>query len=141
MPLISICIPAYNRTTYLKRLFESIADQLFKDFEVIVSDDSPSDSVKDLCAAYSNKFTLRYFKNQPSLGTPANWNNAIEKAIGSNYVVIQTADELDTESDYDVQIIVGSDPPDEDSEELLKIHYFFTTNWCCIRSSRELLPR
>ena len=50
MPLISICIPAYNRTTYLKRLFESIVDQVFKDFEVIVSDDSPNDSVKDLCA-------------------------------------------------------------------------------------------
>jgi glycosyltransferase involved in cell wall biosynthesis len=81
-PFISICIPSYQRVNYLKRLLNSIAIQTFTDFEVIVSDDSPDSSVQDLLINYQEKFTVRYFKNQPALGTPANWNFGISKAEG-----------------------------------------------------------
>jgi glycosyltransferase involved in cell wall biosynthesis len=79
---ISICIPAYKRTAYLKRLLDSIAIQTYKDFEVIVSDDSPDDSVKLVCNEYASQFKLLYYKNSVALGTPANWNSAITKANG-----------------------------------------------------------
>ncbi|HEX5153350.1 MAG TPA: glycosyltransferase [Parafilimonas sp.] len=82
MPLISICIPAYKKPHYLSRLLDSISIQTFKDFEVIISDDSPDFSVKEILAEYENKFLLKYYRNQPSLGTPANWNFAISKAVG-----------------------------------------------------------
>lgn len=82
MPLISICIPAYKRTDFLKRLLDSVASQTFKDFELIVSDDSNDNSVKDLLVSYNNKFAIQYFKNEPALGTPANWNFSISKAMG-----------------------------------------------------------
>ncbi|HRI19296.1 MAG TPA: glycosyltransferase [Panacibacter sp.] len=82
MPLISICIPAYKRTDFLKRLLDSVTSQTFKDFEVIVSDDSSDNSVKNLLVNYEHKFTTRYFKNESALGTPANWNFAISKASG-----------------------------------------------------------
>ncbi len=81
-PLISICIPAYKRVPYLQRLLDSIAVQTFRDFDVIVSDDSPDDTVQDLLNAYTEKFTIHYYKNEPSLGTPANWNFGISKASG-----------------------------------------------------------
>ncbi len=81
-PLISICIPAYKRVQYLQRLLNSIAVQTFMDFDVIISDDSPDDSVKDLLNRYYGKFALHYYKNEPSLGTPANWNFGISKATG-----------------------------------------------------------
>jgi hypothetical protein len=45
-------------------------------------------------------------------GAPQALYAAIEKALGAKYVVVQKADELDPESDYDVQVIVGSDTPD-----------------------------
>jgi glycosyltransferase involved in cell wall biosynthesis len=82
MPLISICIPAYKNHHYLHRLLDSISIQAFKDFEVIVSDDSPDFSVKELLAEYENKFSVKYHRNNPALGTPANWNFAISKAVG-----------------------------------------------------------
>ncbi|HEX5153348.1 MAG TPA: glycosyltransferase [Parafilimonas sp.] len=82
MPLISICIPAYKNTHYLSRLLDSISIQTFKDFEVIISDDSPDFSVKEILAGYETKFPTRYYRNEPSLGTPANWNFAISKAVG-----------------------------------------------------------
>ncbi|MCH5717219.1 glycosyltransferase family 2 protein [Niabella hibiscisoli] len=83
MPLISICIPAYQRVEYLDRLLQSIVNQEFKDFEVIVTDDSPDNSVQVLCEKYVNRITLTYHKNEVSLGTPANWNKAISLAQGS----------------------------------------------------------
>ncbi|HLK27207.1 MAG TPA: glycosyltransferase family 2 protein [Puia sp.] len=82
MPLISICIPAYKRIEFLKRLLDSIALQTFKDFEVIVTDDSPDENVKYLCDSYQGKYNISYFKNNQQLGTPENWNEAIRKANG-----------------------------------------------------------
>jgi len=81
-PFISICIPAFKRVEYLKRLLDSISMQLFKDFEVIVTDDSDDDSVKGLVKSYENVFPIKYYKNEIALGTPANWNFAISKASG-----------------------------------------------------------
>lgn len=82
MPNISICIPAYKRTNYLRRLLDSIALQSYRDFEVIVSDDSPDDSVEVLCNGYARDIPLQYISNRPALGTPANWNAAIRQARG-----------------------------------------------------------
>src|SRR5258705_12616457 len=79
---ISICIPAYKRVKYLERLLESIMTQEYKDFEVIISDDSDDDCVARHIKNYSGKFSIHYYKNNPSLGTPANWNFAISLARG-----------------------------------------------------------
>jgi len=81
-PFISICIPTYKRIQYLKRLLDSIAIQNFKDFEVIITDDSPSGDVNDLCDQYKNKIQINYYKNPAPLGTPENWNESIRHAKG-----------------------------------------------------------
>ncbi|MBS1730966.1 MAG: glycosyltransferase family 2 protein [Bacteroidetes bacterium] len=82
VPEISICIPAYKRVHFLQRLLDSIEKQIFKEFEVVITDDSPDDQVQNLVDRYSGKFVLRYFKNEKPLGTPANWNACIDKASG-----------------------------------------------------------
>jgi glycosyltransferase involved in cell wall biosynthesis len=79
---ISICIPAYKRVNYLKRLIESIIIQDYTDFEVIISDDSDDDSVSNLVNDYSGKINIRYFKNEKSVGFSGNVNFAISKAKG-----------------------------------------------------------
>lgn len=79
---ISICIPAYKRTGFLKRLLDSICIQSYKDYEVIVSDDSLIDDVEEVCMLYTNKMNLKYLRNTPALGTPENWNHAIRQASG-----------------------------------------------------------
>lgn len=81
-PLISICIPAYKRVEKNCRLLQSIAIQQFRDFEVVITDDSPDDSVKNLVAEFGD-LPIVYFKNPVSLGTPANWNFCISKARGT----------------------------------------------------------
>ena len=47
-PLISICIPAYKRAAFIKRLLDSIAIQSFQDYEVVITDDSPGDDVEQV---------------------------------------------------------------------------------------------
>ena len=79
---ISICIPAYKRVKYLERLLDSIIIQTFTKYEIILSDDSNDNTVKDFIKKYEGKLSIIYFKNVPSLGTSANWNFAISKATG-----------------------------------------------------------
>src|SRR5690349_3384650 len=81
-PFVSICIPSYKRIPFLKRLLESMVVQTYKDFEVIITDDSDDDSVKDLLREFESRVRIRYYKNERALGTPANWNRAISKAEG-----------------------------------------------------------
>lgn len=91
-PLISICIPAYKNEALMKRLLDSIQIQLFTNFEVVVTDDSPDESLKDLCLSFEEKFQIKYLKNEIALGSPANWNYAISKAEGE-WIKIMHADD------------------------------------------------
>lgn len=79
---ISVCIPAYKNTAYLGRLLDSCSIQGFRDFEVVVTDDSPDDSISSYLESYKADFPLRYIRNAKSLGTPGNWNEGIRQARG-----------------------------------------------------------
>jgi glycosyltransferase involved in cell wall biosynthesis len=94
---ISICIPAYKRIDYLKRLLCSIEIQKFKDYEVIISDDSNDHSVEELLKNFNGRFEIKYFKNEKALGTPANWNHAISKATGEWIKLMHDDDWFDNE--------------------------------------------
>ena len=91
MTLVSICIPTYKQTKYLKLCLDSILAQSFKDYEVIISDDTSDDSVKDFVSTYKIQ-NLSYFKNVPAIGTPGNWNAAIAKAK-SKYIKVMHHDD------------------------------------------------
>ena len=58
MPLVSIIIPVYNRTELLKRALESLQQQTFKDFEILVVDDH---STQDIGTALK-KLPVHYLK-------------------------------------------------------------------------------
>ncbi len=80
--LVSICIPTYNQTVFLTKTLNAIVKQSYKNFEVIVTDDSTNDDVKNLVEKYQREFKIIYVRNTPSLGSPANWNKALDLAQG-----------------------------------------------------------
>ena len=82
-PLISICIPAYKQVDFLQRLLDSICIQTFRDFEVILTDDSPDHAVAGLVSKFNPVMPIRYIKNPVALGTPENWNEGIRQARGT----------------------------------------------------------
>lgn len=98
VPFISICIPAYNRTNFLKRLLQSIEMQIWKDFEVIICDDSTGNDVELLVKEFRNSLPVFYYKNIKSLGTPANWNEAIKHAKGKWIKLMHDDDWFATET-------------------------------------------
>lgn len=98
MPNISICIPAYKRVDFLKKLLLSIDCQKYKNFEVIITDDSGEDQgVENFVNSTPFSFTIRYYKNPIPLGSPKNWLECVSKANGS-WIKIMHDDDWFTDS-------------------------------------------
>lgn len=95
--LVSICIPAYKQPLLLKKAIDSVLMQTYTNYEVIVSDDTPDDSVKKIVEVF-NEPKIRYFKNNIALGSPENWNNAVKQAKG-NYIKILHHDDYFTNNE------------------------------------------
>lgn len=79
-PEVSICIPAYEQPELLRRTIESVLVQDYQDFEIIVTDDSESDEVYELVRKWSDDSRFVYRRNAVRLGSPANWNAAMDLA-------------------------------------------------------------
>ena len=81
--LISVLLPTYNPDLdYLKQCVESVLNQSYKKFELIISDDSPSDVVADFLKNYQDE-RICFFKNESGKGIFQNLNNAINKSQGA----------------------------------------------------------
>jgi glycosyltransferase involved in cell wall biosynthesis len=93
--LISICIPAYNNARSLKTCLDSVFMQTWKDFELLISDDSTNPEVEELVRSYGSEPRLVYVHNALPLGSPVNWNNALHLAKG-RYIKIMHHDDYFT---------------------------------------------
>lgn len=97
MPLLSVCIPAYNRPEVLPALLDSILGQDFDDYDVVICEDkSPMRrDIAEVVDSYSRKYPGRiaYFENEKNLGYDANLRNLIAKATGQ-YCLFMGNDDL-----------------------------------------------
>ena len=93
-PLLSICIPAYNAATLLERCLGSLIRQQFRNFEVIVADDSTQTDTAEMVKAYTSRLPIRYEHHEKGLGSPGNWNRALELAKGKWVMVLHQDDWL-----------------------------------------------
>lgn len=90
---VSICIPCYKYPEDMKQLLDSIEEQTFADYEVIITDDTRDDSIKELVDSYTSiKNRIIYQKNRKQLGHIHNWNEALKKATGE-YIKIMFSDD------------------------------------------------
>lgn len=84
-PILSICIPTFNRAGYLDKCLKSIFDQAGNDsnIEVVVSDNNSDDNTKEIVDKYMSKYNnLKYFKNEGNIGGDKNVLVAMERGIG-----------------------------------------------------------
>jgi glycosyltransferase involved in cell wall biosynthesis len=80
---ISICIPTYNGAIYLKECLDSIYQQTFTDFEIIICDDCSTDTTVEIIESYLKRdYRIQLYKNEVNLGLVGNWNQCIKKANG-----------------------------------------------------------
>lgn len=90
---ISICIPTWEQhgygVLYLTELLETIRNQTFKDFNVVISDHSINNDIKDVVDAFSDNLDIVYTKNNSKRGNgPANTNNTLKFAVGEIVKII-----------------------------------------------------
>lgn len=81
-PLVSICIPTYERLDFFKKLIRNIESQSFRDYEIIVTDNSESDGIQNYLQENVHP-NLKYFRNRPAVSMGENWNRCFERAGGT----------------------------------------------------------
>lgn len=108
---VSICIPAYKQPHFLKRCLDSILEQDFSDYEIIITDDSPDNALQELVSTY-NDARIRYYKNEKPLGSPLNWNEGIKKAQGEYVKILHHDDWLATPQSLSKYVAMLENNPD-----------------------------
>ncbi len=82
MPDVTIIIVNYNGEQYVKRLFESLSNQTYKDFEVIVVDNLSMDKSLEYIQKFKGKLKLRILKNSKNMGFCYANNSALHLSLG-----------------------------------------------------------
>lgn len=95
IPDISVMIPTYNRTIYLKESIDSVLNQHFSGkYNIIVvdncsEDESVSQCMEHYCQKYDN---ILYYRNDENIGMTGNWNRCIELAKSKWMVILHDDD-------------------------------------------------
>ena len=94
LPLVSIIVPNYNHKPYLKHRIESIINQTFQDFEILIFDDASQDGSLELLNTYKTHPKVSHFiVNSKNSGSPfVQWRKGIELAQGDYIWIAETDD-------------------------------------------------
>lgn len=88
---ISVLIPAYNHGCYLAAAIQSVLDQSFRDFELVIVDDGSTDNSREVIRQFTDP-RIRFFE-QTNQGAHAAINRAVELSHGE-YISILNSDDL-----------------------------------------------
>jgi len=89
----TICTPTYNRVHTLTRVFESLQNQTFKNFEWVIIDDGSNDGTKSLIDGFLTKstFNIKYFYKENG-GKHRAINFGIKYASGELFIILDSDD-------------------------------------------------
>ncbi|MFH1744859.1 MAG: glycosyltransferase family 2 protein [bacterium] len=92
MPKVSVIIPTYNRPDLLPKAVQSVLNQTYQDFEIIVVDDGQEKSAENIIRQFSNK-RIRYIKHKERRGGSAARNTGIKNSQGKYIAFLDDDDE------------------------------------------------
>jgi glycosyltransferase involved in cell wall biosynthesis len=93
---ISVIVPVYNVSRYLTKCIDSILNQTFKDFELILVDDGSTDNSGTICDDYKNKYEFIKVIHTKNCGVSNARNVGIEISGGDYITFIDSDDYIDT---------------------------------------------
>ena len=97
MPTVSIIVPAYNASTYLRECVDSVLGQDFLDWELILIDDGSTDDTAKICEEYASMENIS-FVSQSNQGVSVARNKGLELATGVFVMFIDADDILPSHS-------------------------------------------
>lgn len=95
IPLVSICIPTYNRAEMVGKAIESALGQNYPNIEVLVVDNASDDAIESVVASYSDP-RLTLHRNPRNLGLFGNFNRCVELSHGDYIHILHSDDYIDS---------------------------------------------
>lgn len=94
-PKISVIVPVYNVESYLEKCLNSLVNQSYPNLEIILVDDSSTDSSGEICKKYSKQENIKYIKNDKNRGLSYTRNHGMQEATGEYIGFIDSDDYVD----------------------------------------------
>ena len=92
--LVSIGLPVYNGEELLPSLLESVLNQTFSNFELIISDNGSTDKTVEICTEFSKKDTrVKLFQNSENRGPAYNFTKVLSLSRGPYFIWLAHDDE------------------------------------------------
>ena len=93
IPAVSVVVPVYNVEIYVKQCVDSILNQTFQDFEIILVDDASPDNSFELCQKlYGGNDKVRFVRHEKNLGLGPARNTGIKNARGKYIYFVDSDD-------------------------------------------------
>lgn len=94
----------YNGAKYIREQLDSIINQTYPIFEIIIQDDCSTDETVEIIRGYVGRYeNIRLFQNEKSLGINRNFYSAMDKARG-DYIAISDQDDIWVTDKIEVQV-------------------------------------
>lgn len=91
-PLVSVIIPSYNHDRFVADCIQSVLNQSFQDFEIVITDDGSSDKTVDVIRSFTDP-RIRLFVHERNQGASIASNRCIANARGK-YVAMLSSDDI-----------------------------------------------
>jgi glycosyltransferase involved in cell wall biosynthesis len=92
-PLVSICIPTFNREQYLAQTIESALNQDYENLEVIVADNCSSDGTQNLVNRFIVDSRFSYYRNETNIGMVNNWKGLLDCKVRGEWFLLLSDDD------------------------------------------------
>ncbi len=94
---VSAIIPVYNHSKFLKQRIDSVLNQTYKDFELIILDDCSEDNSRDIINEYQSRFSqIKTIFRDSNSGSPfSQWNLGVSHAKGDYIWIAESDDSAD----------------------------------------------
>lgn len=111
-PLVSICIPTFNREQYLAQTIESALSQDYENIEVIVADNCSSDGTQDIVKKFMGDGRLSYYRNDTNIGMVGNWKGLLDNKVNGEWFLLLSDDDYLIDPSYisDAMELANYDP-------------------------------
>ncbi len=115
---LSVCIPVYNCEKFIGEAIDSVLNQDFSDWELVIVDNRSTDKTVEVIRSYKDQ-RIRLVENDTNIGMLANWNKSVSLATGK-YIKVLPADDflypgclrkqcevLDADTDKKIALVSG----------------------------------
>ena len=92
LPLVSICIPTFNGSRFLRETLESVLNQTYENLQICISDHSSTDNTEEIVKSFHDS-RIEFHSQAPGGGAETNWNASIAGARGK-YIKLLCQDDI-----------------------------------------------